>query len=598
MTQTVYAPPSPRREAPPRHETPSDRRRSARPAPLPNRLTAGRAPLAGDGAATAAHYASLVLSYLSIWFLLRGTWFRGDDFEFLANRVGDAQLKTVWEAHVEHWSTGPILIWQGLYAAVGISSAAPYFAASLLMHVVAGHLLWRLMRRGGLPAWPATGLVASFLVMGAGWDNITWAFQVGFLGSFAMGLGTMLLCLRGTRSAYAAAVALSLVSLTFSGISITFVIAGTLVLVLDRRIVRAAVLAAVTGSVYVTWYLLNRESIRPPEHGSGLLDRLVNAPRWAWKLLGSSYETYTALAGTGVVLAIGLVLFFAWRTGESGDVWRLPSPDPRRRELVAWVGVTATALLQVLSFAVNRNDISTPDTSRYLYFVIALSLPLIGAALVHVARVPWQKAVMGIFIAFLVGHQGLMLVQQERQFESPQLRADTLGLARLISDGVPVRSVALAVDVNTASITKWVEEGTLGDLTTVPAQHVLDARAIGLVANHRQQEPGTTVGDAVLPGAAHALRPGDCAVASVTPGSVAAVVTLEPGETVAVQAEGAGGIAYRLVDGEVRSRTLTIETQAHETRWLSTPVPLRLEVMAVEGEDVGFCAPDGIERNT
>jgi hypothetical protein len=218
---------------------------------------------------------------------------------------------------------------------------------------------------------------------------------------------------------------------------------------------------------------------------------------------------------------------------------------------------------------------------------------------VHVARAPWQTVVAGLFIAFLVVHQGLMLVQQERRFESPQLRADTLGLARLISDGVPVYSVALGVDVNTTSITKWVEEGTLGDLAAVPDQHVLDARAIGLLANHRGQLPETTVGDVVLSGAGTALAPGSCAVASVAAGSVAATVTLQPGETVAVRAEGADDIVYRVVDGEVRSRTQDIEVPAHETRWLSTRVPLQLEVLAGEGQDVRFCTPSqGNEQGT
>ncbi len=539
-----------------------------------------------------AHYVSLVGSFLVLWGLLLNTWFRGDDFEFLANRVGDSPVKDVWAAHVEHWSTGPILIWRALYAAFGMSSAAPYLAASLFMHVLAGHLLWRLMRRAGLTPWLATGLTASFLVMGAGWENITWAFQVGFLGSFAMGLASVALCLRGTRRAFVLALALSLLSLAFSGISIAFAIASALTLLLGGRVRRAVVLILATGGVYTSWYLLNLDNIRPPAHVRGRAERLANAGGWAWELLGSSYERYTTVTGTGAVTAVALVLFLAWRVGEPIDVWRLDADDPRRLRLTTLVSMTAAALLLVAMFAINRNDISDPDTSRYLYFVIALSLPLIGAALAHLAATPWAARLVAVFVAYVIVQQGLLLLAEERRLESPQLRADTLGLARLIDEGAPVVSVALGVDVNTESITKWVREGALGRLEDVPDQFVLDARAIGLVSGFEQRPPDSGTG-VVRPGDAHAepLRAGACQTVGASSGAIAATLSLSPGQTVSMTAEHTGLLRYRVVDRGERSRQMKLEVPVNDARWITTRVPLELEVVTGSGLDVTFCTP-------
>src|SRR5260370_28405051 len=41
------------------------------------------------------------------------------------------------------------------------------------------------------------GAAVLLLVMGAGWENLLWAFQIGFVGSVACGLGSLLLLYQG-----------------------------------------------------------------------------------------------------------------------------------------------------------------------------------------------------------------------------------------------------------------------------------------------------------------------------------------------------------------------------------------------------------------
>src|SRR3989442_3623880 len=68
----------------------------------------------------------------------------------------------------------------------------PYMAVLLALHATTVVLLFELVRRraGDLIA---VGAAALLLVMGAAWENLLWAFQIGFVGSVACGLGSLLL---------------------------------------------------------------------------------------------------------------------------------------------------------------------------------------------------------------------------------------------------------------------------------------------------------------------------------------------------------------------------------------------------------------------
>ena len=59
----------------------------------------------------------------------------------------------------------------------------PYLLPVLVLHLVAAHLLWRLMIRLQDDPWVATAVVAVFAMAGAGYENIVWAFQIAFVRS-------------------------------------------------------------------------------------------------------------------------------------------------------------------------------------------------------------------------------------------------------------------------------------------------------------------------------------------------------------------------------------------------------------------------------
>src|SRR4029077_10550476 len=109
-------------------------------------------------------------------------------------------------------------IYAGLLATVGLHSYLPYMTVLLTLHATSALLLFEIVRRraGDLIGLAAAALL---LVLGAGWENLLWAFHVHIVGSVACGLGT-LLALQGQRRARNLLVAAGLLtaSLMFSGV--------------------------------------------------------------------------------------------------------------------------------------------------------------------------------------------------------------------------------------------------------------------------------------------------------------------------------------------------------------------------------------------
>src|SRR5258706_6677455 len=102
---------------------------------------------------------------------------------------------TAWTAYLQPHNEHPAillkLIYAVLLATVGMRSYLPYMAILLALHATTAVLLFEVVRRraGDVIAIAAALLL---LVLGAGWENLLWAFQIGFVGSMACGLGALL----------------------------------------------------------------------------------------------------------------------------------------------------------------------------------------------------------------------------------------------------------------------------------------------------------------------------------------------------------------------------------------------------------------------
>lgn len=145
-------------------------------------------PDADDRLSWRVHVASLAGGLVFLLYVNRAQWFYGDDWDFLDRRGVFGAHLGLFFPHNEHWSTLPILLYRGVFGLIGIRHYLPYAALGITFHLLAAHMLWRIMRRTGSNALVATGVAAVFVVLGAGYENLLWAFQVTFIASLAFGL--------------------------------------------------------------------------------------------------------------------------------------------------------------------------------------------------------------------------------------------------------------------------------------------------------------------------------------------------------------------------------------------------------------------------
>ena len=138
-----------------------------------------------------AHVATLLAAFFTWAYLDRDLWFFGDEWDFLTRRGLHGAHFSLWAPHNEHWSVLPILLWRAIYSLEHLSSYWPYLVPLLLAHVAVVHLVWRRCLRQGADPWVATALGLLLGFLGAGAEDLVWAFQIGFLSSLLFGLLAM-----------------------------------------------------------------------------------------------------------------------------------------------------------------------------------------------------------------------------------------------------------------------------------------------------------------------------------------------------------------------------------------------------------------------
>jgi hypothetical protein len=238
-------------------------------------------------------------------------------------------------------------------------------------------LLFELVRRR---AGDLIGLAAGalLLVLGAGWENLLWAFQIGFVGSVACGLG-MLIALDGPRTSRRLAVAMALLtaSLMFSGIGLFFGVAAAVQLLATPGRRRDALGLVPIAIALGAWYLaFGRHGSAPS--GAPSAESVLSLPLYIVWGLGSAIAGLAGLSGP-IGLALGLVA-----AGLTALRWRRQGRlDPFGLSVVA-------ALLSFYFVAgLNRAQLGYEQSGagRYVYEGAVLWILLLS----DVARdLPWR----------------------------------------------------------------------------------------------------------------------------------------------------------------------------------------------------------------
>jgi hypothetical protein len=324
--------------------------------------------------------ATLVVCSALLW-LTRTFTFYFDEWTFITT-APDWTVATYFEPHNEH----PSILFQLVYAAllhtVGLRSYLPYMALLLIAHGANVVLLFELVRhRAGDLA--GVGAAALLLVLGAGWEDLLWAFQMAWLASVAFGLAALLVMDR--RPALAAG--FLGVSLVFSAIGLFFAVAATVQLALTpegRRDLRClAPVAVALGAWYVAFGRFANHPNPQPTAANLLLDPLYAL----WGLSQSAAGVIGEGGWVGIPLLVIAVLAVAWR-------WRRHGADAFAIGVVA--GLVAFYLVTGLTRA--QLGVQQSGASRYVYVAAVLWLILLADA---ARSLPWRGTWRPALVALL-----------------------------------------------------------------------------------------------------------------------------------------------------------------------------------------------------
>ncbi len=420
-----------------------------------------------------ALYAALPIAFLVLLYADRRQWFFYDDWEFLATRGIGGQPLDLFRPHNAHWSTIPILVYRALYGIVGIHSYIPYLIVLLVLHIATAYALWRVMLRLGADGWVATSLVTVFLLLGAGYQNLTWAFQIGYITPLLLGFGAGLVVDRpgasfGRRDMLVWVLAVAGLMCSAVGIAMVAFLAAVALL---RRGWRAALItASIPTIVYVIWLgAIGRHYVLAG--GTVNAQTLLAIPDFVWAGLTATVDQASGLIGIGAVAILGLAIWAALKRQEA------------QTHALAFAGaITAVVFFVLGGIERTAGGTAAASISRYLYVATALLLPITAVILSSVARRTRLHQVAAVALAvFALIHGVNVLFDQARALglTKQQEQQQILAGAALIRTGSLVIGThpddVWAPDLTTRDLTIMVRDGKVPNDVKVSAINRLDA---------------------------------------------------------------------------------------------------------------------------
>jgi hypothetical protein len=359
----------------------------------------------------------LVLDAALLLYMGRGTTFFYDDWDFVTHDYGGG-LHSLLVAHVGNISVFPIAVYKVLFHLVGLGDYGVFRLVVVALHLTAAVLIFTLASRRieRLPALLATALI---LFLGAAWEDLLWAFQVGYLLSIVGGLAAFALIERRDRLGDVCAMVALILSIGSSSLGIPLVV-GIAVELAWARDWRRLWLVVVPAFLYFVWYLGYGES-------EVTSNSLINAPGFAADLAAAAAG---ALVGHALEWGRPLALL-----GLLVVAVRLIRPRPISARLA---GMLTTAVVLWIVTATARSTTSAPETSRYVYLG-AVAIVLIGVELLRGVAISVRAiAIASVLVVFfaLTGltpmHSGALGLRS-----TSQPLAAELGALELASQYVP-----------------------------------------------------------------------------------------------------------------------------------------------------------------
>jgi hypothetical protein len=320
-----------------------------------------------------------------VW-LGRDMTFYHDEYAFLLLR--DLSWNGLLTPHNEHLSATLVLLYRALVGTVGTASYWPYLGVTFALHLVVAGIVYVVVRRETTAAW-ALGAMAIVLMLGAGGDDILWAFQSGTIGATAAGMAAVVVAPR--RPALAAV--LLTVALATSGAGLAFVAGTGLHLVLTRP--RALPWLLLPTVLYGIWLVaFGVWAIGPP--------RFLGLPEYV--LSGLTASAAGAIGSTSMVVGQFALLALAFGLG-----WARSVPP-----VVLALLASGVAFFTVAGLARAQLGPEQATASRYVY-IVAPSLIVAAAILLARIRKP-AGTVVGVVVltVALAGNVALLVETHDR----------------------------------------------------------------------------------------------------------------------------------------------------------------------------------------
>ncbi len=424
-----------------------------------------------------------------------GIWFFGDDWEFIIGR------RAMWSRndyvgfflhpHNEHLSAIPIVIYSVLIKCFGIGSEIPFLVVLILSHLAVSVAVYTFIARsGGGIFWRLIG-AGWFAVLGAGAENLLWAFQIGFVLALALGLWQLLLVDHDgpVNSRDVVGAGLGVLSICTSGVGFTMVAMVGLLLVYRRRWISLILGSGLPFLLYALWYLAYGHS-RVPQTPH----KIAEVPSYAIRGLTHGLDRVVQVPSLGLIVVIAALVVVLCRSGENTRI--------RELNCVLFSGLVCFYVLS--GYGRSYLGIEQATASRYVYIAGALSIPLIVSGCKTISTGWKSLQILGIaFFAFAIfgNVSSYFLFRDQRMLLLDQVRPQ-IEVASLYSR-LPITTAALqpepvySPDVNMAGLASLLDSGALVLPQTLSEPMLLEG-AIKFGVTIRESQPSESLlGDLV-----------------------------------------------------------------------------------------------------
>lgn len=318
-----------------------------------------------------------------VWFGRDMTFFH-DEYAFILLR--DLSIPGILAPHNEHLTATLVVLYRVLVGTVGTGSYWPYLGVTFALHVAVAGIVYVVVRRETSAGW-ALGAMAVMLLLGAGGDNILWAFQSGTIGATAAGMAALVVAPR--RPGIAAA--LLTIALATSGAGLAFFVGTGVHLMLTRP--RALPWLLVPLGLYLLWYA---------GFGAAGSPGLVGVPEYVMRGLEASAAG--ALGSTlpivGQLALIALAFGYGWARG-------IPP-------VVLALLVSSVAFFAIAGLVRAHLGPEQAAASRYVYVAVP-ALIVAGTVLLARIRRPFGIGVaVAVLAVSLIGNVTLLQATHDR----------------------------------------------------------------------------------------------------------------------------------------------------------------------------------------